>query len=112
MLAGVVAFFSSAKYWIYIGVTAIAVLLLTLLRYRKDKITQLQYEMHFMKAKREIDKIAAKHNVAVGELMPLRERDLEVEGKLSKLEACLLEQTKPYMTSEEIARKFREIGIR
>jgi len=110
MLAKVVAFFSSIGYWVRVGLIAIALLILVLIGYRKT--AKLQYKIYLLRAKHSIDKIAAKHNVAVGELAALRERDAEVDSKLSAVEDSLREHVRTHMTAEEIAEKFREIGIR
>lgn len=75
-------------------------------------IRRLEGELYATKAKIKLEKIAAKYDVTLVELKELKKKDKKVEEEVSKIEKNLEDKLKEDMTIEEIAEKFREIGIR
>ena len=75
-------------------------------------IRRLEGELYATKAKIKLEKIAAKYDVTLVELKDLKKKDKEVEKEIFEIEKNLENKLKEDMTAEEIAEKFRELGIR
>ena len=80
--------------------------------YRKNKtIRRLELQLSLIRAKHKIDRIIIKYETNVQELNELRKKDKALDTEISKIENELKKKLDSDMTAEEIAQKFREIGV-
>ena len=106
--------------WVYthskLCVLFLVILLFTILILwwgRKNKrIKDLENQLAILQAKFNIERLIVKYNTNMEEFKKLAERDQKVSADLVKIEKSLGEKLKSNMTAEEIAAKFREIGIK
>lgn len=115
------SFFSSIKrafVWIKLNIKWIALILclifvsvlLLIARNRGKKIDSLLTELATLKAKIQIEKLAAKNDVLVEDLGALKEKDEKMRKEIEKIEASL-SSSLGNLSAKEIAEKFKEIGI-
>lgn len=76
---------------------------------KKNKIKKLKSEIHFLKAKVELEKLAVKYKVMIEELARLKVQDSAVRDDLIKIEKSLMDKLSDDMTIEEIAEKFNQL---
>ena len=106
--------------WIYNNIKIVlviaAVVILSILVFwwgRKNKqIRDLENQLAIIQARLQIERLVISYNTTVDELKALMAKDATVKDEIAKIEASLGERLKQDMTAEEIAAKFREIGIR
>lgn len=78
---------------------------------KNRKIRELETKLAILKAKITIEKLVAKYETTMSELAELRSKDKKVNEELQSIEKSLEEKLKPDMTAEEIAEKFKELGL-
>lgn len=74
----------------------------------KRKIQKLKNEIYILQSKLKIEKLSVQHDIAIEELIKLKEKEGPIREELEKIETKLKEKI-PDMTIEELAKKFREI---
>jgi len=115
-----IAFFKSAGLWIVnnfklfmiIAGLVIVTILVLLWRNKSNKIKQLQAELFLAQSKIQLADLARKYAVSMAQFMNLRQQDVVLDKKLNEIEKDLAEKVDPDMTAEEVAAKFREMGVR
>jgi len=106
---------NTLKRWWVAGLAAIIAVLALILWRKSSQINRLEQRLVEQKAKLEMQRLSKQYQLKRNELVELREVDIELNEELLKIEAKLkkdLERIDPYMSNEEIAAKFREIGLR
>ncbi len=115
MLEKIKQFLAKAKVQgllVAVGVLSAGLGLLSFVLSTKNKtIKDLRTELACKNAKLNFERVRIKHQVTAEEIKKLREEDACVRKELSAIEVQLTEKLSPDMTAEEIAAKFREIGI-
>lgn len=80
--------------------------------YRKNtQIRKLEAELSYLRAKAKLDRLAIEAGTTLSELGKLSEKDLFIRESIRTLEENLKIRLPPDMTAEEIARRFRELGL-
>jgi len=74
----------------------------------KKKIQELKNQVYILQAKLKIEKLSVKYDIAIEELVKLKEKEGPIKEALEKIEKKLNEKV-PDMTIEELAEKFRQI---
>ncbi|MFA5132533.1 MAG: hypothetical protein WC444_04425 [Candidatus Paceibacterota bacterium] len=90
----------------------IVTILVLLWRNKSNKIKQLQAELFLAQSKIQLADLARKYAVSMAQFMNLRQQDVVLDKKLNEIEKDLAEKVDPDMTAEEVAAKFREMGVR
>lgn len=114
-------FFSSIKkalVWIKLNIKWIALILclvfvsvlLLVARKRGKKVDFLLTELATLRAKIQIEKLAAKNDVLVEDLKEIKEKDESVRKEIEKIEITLVGSLEN-LSTKEIAEKFKELGI-
>lgn len=78
---------------------------------KNKKIDELQYQLAISQTKFRIESLAAQYKTTILELNELRKTDLSLDKQIASVEVFLNQKLKSGMTVEEIAQKFKEIGI-
>ena len=78
---------------------------------KNRRIKALENELAVMNARLSVERITLAYNTKMDELAALKAKDDNVRGQLDKIQKSLEERLKPDMTAEEIAAKFRAIGL-
>jgi LPXTG-motif cell wall-anchored protein len=94
-----------------LGLMFIGILVL-LWRHKNSTIKRLQCELFIAHSKIQIQDLAKKYVVSMTQFMTLREHDKELDSALEKIEKDLAEKVDPTMTAEEIAERFRKLGVK
>lgn len=95
--------------WVLLVLGSALVAIIGIGYYRnKKKIQKLKNEIYILQSKLKIEKLSVKHDIAVEELVKLKEKEGPIKEALEKIEKKLNEKV-PDMTIEELAKKFREI---
>jgi hypothetical protein len=101
----------NSKYILFIGLSLL-LFILAFAWYRKNKtIRKLEAELVILRAKVKLERLAVKNEVLVEDLNKLKKEDLEVAEEISIIEKSLEERLSKDLTAEEIAQKFRELGV-
>jgi cell division protein FtsB len=79
---------------------------------KNSKIRSLENQLAILTAKVKIEKLAMQYDAKVAELKTLKEKDDKLSADIASIETSLTTRLRQDMTAEEIAAKFREIGIR
>ena len=79
---------------------------------KNKKIRDLENQLAVAQARLQIERLVISYNTTVDELKALMAKDATVKAEIDKIEVSLGERLKPDMTAEEIAAKFKEIGIK
>lgn len=82
-----------------------------LFRSKIKKIDSLESKLYEMQARLQIERIAAKNDITVEEIKDLKEKDAAVAREIKAVEDSLKKRLPKDMTAEEIAQKFREVGL-
>lgn len=78
---------------------------------KNKKIDDLQYQLALSQAKFRIEALASEYKVTIAELNELRQKDIALDKQIFIVETFLNKKLQSGMTAEEIAQKFKEIGI-
>ena len=101
----------NSKYILFVALSLL-LFILAFAWYRKNKlIRKLEAELVVLRAKIKLERLAVKNEILVEDLKKLREEDLEVAEELKLIETSLEERLSKDLTAEEIAQKFRELGV-
>lgn len=108
-------FFARVKvysFWIVtcafsIGLTVVSFIISS----KNKKIRELQSQVALQTARLELEQVLLKHQATLDEVRRLREADCQVHDELKQIEDQLAKRLSPDMTAEQIAAKFREVGI-
>ena len=95
---------------LFITIAVLSVLVLWWGRKNK-KIRELENQLAVLNAKLKIERLAIAYDATVAELVKLKEKDTKINAELVDIEISLKEKLEKNMTAEEIAAKFREIGL-
>lgn len=120
MLAAVWAFLKTAFAWVSNNIKLVAIIaalvtagiLVIIWRRKNSMIKQLRAELFLAKAKLEIAELARKYQVLLSRFAEVRKQDQVLDSKLNEIEQRLVSEVDPDMTAEQIAAKFREIGVK
>jgi len=82
-----------------------------LFRAKSRAIKSLETKLYELQTTLKLEKLAATYNIAVEEIKYLEKEDAEVEKQIKQLKEDLLKKLPDDMTPEEIAQKFRELGL-
>lgn len=94
-----------------LGIIFIGIVVL-LWRHKNSTIKKLQCELFIAQSKIQIQDLAKRYAVSMSQFMALREHDKELDAALEKIEKDLKEKVDPDMTAEEIAERFRKMGVK
>ena len=103
---------SHAKLTLFVCTIFILTILVFWWGRKNKKIRDLENQLAIIQARLQIERLVIYYNTTMGELKALMEKDVKVKEEIAKIETSLGERLKKGMTAEEIAAKFREIGIR
>jgi len=78
---------------------------------KNKKIDDLQYQVAINQARLRIETLASAYKTTINELNELRKKDVVLDKQVTVIEDFLNRKLKSGMTVEEIAQKFKEIGI-
>lgn len=79
---------------------------------RKNKqIRKLEQQLAISKAKLHVERLEVKYNNDIAELKKLKDKDAKIKKEIEEIEKSLSKKLKPDMTAEEIAEKFKELGL-
>ena len=79
---------------------------------KKNKtIRELELQLAITQAKLKIEGLTVRYNTTIEDLHKLKEKDQKIKEEIEKIEQSLQTKLKDDMTAEEIAEKFKEIGI-
>jgi hypothetical protein len=78
---------------------------------KNRKIRGLEQQLAVTKAKLSIERLEVKYNTDIEDLKKLKEKDKDIQKDIEKIEESLEKKLKPEMSAEEIANKFKEIGL-
>lgn len=78
---------------------------------KNRKIRGLEQLLAITKAKLSIERLEVKYDTDMGALRELQDKDEGIRNAIKKIEESLEQKLKPEMSAEEIASKFREIGL-
>jgi len=78
---------------------------------KNKKIKGLEQQLAVTRAKLSIERLEVKYNTDIEDLKRLKEKDKDIQEAIEKIEKSLEQKLKPDMTADEIAAKFREIGL-
>lgn len=78
---------------------------------RNRSIRALQRKISLLNTKLKLEKVQAKYDMNMVELQQVREQNDHVREDLDKIEEDLNKQLEGDLTAEEIAAKFRELGL-
>lgn len=78
---------------------------------KNKKIRELERQLAISHAKLKVERLTIKYNATIEELNKLKELDNKIQEEIKAIETSLENKLKEDMTAEEIAEKFREIGI-
>jgi len=99
-------------FWIITILLSAALAALALVVKSKSKtIKDLQAQMALKSARLELEQVLLKHQATLDEVKALREKDNAISQEITLIETQLTKKLSPDMTAEQIAQKFREIGI-
>jgi hypothetical protein len=79
--------------------------------YKNKRVSILEQKVALLAAKLELEKVLVQYNISMDNLHALREKDEKIGASLRAIEESLLDRLPANMTPEEIAAKFREIGL-
>lgn len=95
---------------------ALVVIVFTILIFwwgrKNQRIRSLENQLAILKAKLKIETLQIKYETEQDKLKDLRAKDMQLNKELDTIEQSLTERLKEKMTAEEIAAKFKELGIR
>jgi hypothetical protein len=105
--------------WVKVNIKLVLILLAILflvifllwLVSKNRKIKNLENQLMLLKAKFQMEKLSIKHNIAVEDLKSLTEKDEKLKKKLVKIEEKLNNKLKEDLSPEELAKKFKELGL-
>jgi len=78
---------------------------------RNKSIRALQRKISYLQAKLKIEKLQMKYDMNMEELVSVRDQNEHVREDLKKIEDDLVAKFEKDLTAEEIAQKFRELGL-
>jgi len=79
---------------------------------RKNKrVRSLQRKIAYLNTKLKLEKIQMKYDMNMEELSAVREQNEHVREDLDKIEKDLSNKIEGELTAEEIANKFKELGL-
>jgi hypothetical protein len=93
------------------GIVVLTILIFWWAR-KNQKIRSLENQLFILNAKLKIQAIQARYNATLEELRGLKEKDDKLNKEIVAIDASLSDRLKSNMTADEIAAKFKEIGIR
>jgi hypothetical protein len=115
LLSTIKIFLSRAKVyslWVIVGVLSICLATLALVVRSKSKsIKELQTQLALKTARLELEQVLLKYQATLDEIKELRNKDSQIGQELVVIETQLSKKLSEDLTAEEIAAKFREIGI-
>jgi predicted nucleic acid-binding Zn-ribbon protein len=80
--------------------------------YQKNKkIRRLKRDLSLSKTRYKLQKIADQYHATTEKLEDLRNEDEKLDKEIVKIEEKLQKELSPDMTAEEIAQKFKELGM-
>lgn len=79
---------------------------------KNRRIKELENQLAVLTAKLQLEKLTWSYNTTMSELKGLREKDEKVGKEITQIEDSLANKLSPGMSAEDIAAKFKEIGIR
>lgn len=78
---------------------------------KNKKIDDLTYQLAISQTRYRIEALASQYKTTIADLNELRKKDLDLDKQIALVEAFLNQKLRSGMTVEEIAEKFKEIGI-
>ena len=78
---------------------------------KNRKIRKLEQKLAISKAKLHIERLEVKYDNDIAELKKLKEKDEKISTEIASIEESLRNKLKTDMTAEEVAEKFKEIGL-
>jgi hypothetical protein len=97
---------------VIVGVLSACVAVIAfILHYKNKKITELETQLAIKSARLELEQVLLKYRTTLEEIKNLREKDNKVGTELAQIEIQLSKKLSEDLTAEQIAEKFKEIGI-
>jgi hypothetical protein len=98
--------------WFGAGAIALTLAVLSILLVRRNSsIKKLQADLEFYKAQLELEKLASDNKITMGELQRLQLLDIDLEKQIAVITAKVQNEVKDALTAEEIAERFKTMGV-
>lgn len=98
--------------WVTMGVLSVCLAILAFIVRSKSKtIKELQTQLALKTARLELEQVLLKYQTTLNEIKDLKEKDSKIGQELIAIETQFSKKLSEGLTAEEIAAKFKEIGI-